>query len=160
MLQHKCQAFQLFEHSHKKRKDHVSCDYDLNNKLFSYELKILNCDRLWENKKLSDENQRFDRIKSIHWYRLINIGWLADINMFNSMILLDWAWSLGTKTPWEDLVNKGANFADFVRFCPHAQARTQQSLLHLSAAIKANINISYWQQYCKPLAECHHYFYF
>ena len=66
MLQHKCQAFQLFEHSHKKRKDYVSCDYDLNNKLFSYELKILNYDRLWENKKLSDENQRFDRIKSIH----------------------------------------------------------------------------------------------
>ena len=37
-------------------------------------LKILNYDGLWENKKLSDENQRFDWIKLIHWYRLINIG--------------------------------------------------------------------------------------
>ena len=36
------------------------------NKLFSHALKILNYDRLWENKKLSDENQRFDWIKSIH----------------------------------------------------------------------------------------------
>ena len=31
----------------------------LNNKVFSYELKILNYDGLWENKKLLDENQRF-----------------------------------------------------------------------------------------------------
>ena len=49
-------------------------------------LKILNYDGLWENKKLSDENQRFDWIKSIHGYRLVNIGWLADINLFDSMI--------------------------------------------------------------------------
>ena len=46
----------------------------LNNKLFSHELKILNYDGLWENKKFSDENQRFDWIKSIHVYRLVNIG--------------------------------------------------------------------------------------
>ena len=36
-------------------------------KLFSHVLKILNYDGLWENKKLSDENQRFDWIKSIHF---------------------------------------------------------------------------------------------
>ena len=35
-------------------------------KLFSDVLEILNSDGLWENKKLSDENQRFDWIKSIH----------------------------------------------------------------------------------------------
>ena len=35
-------------------------------KLFSHVLKILNYDGLWENKKLSDENQRFDWIKSIY----------------------------------------------------------------------------------------------
>ena len=29
-------------------------------------LKILNYDGSWENKQLSDENQRFDQIKSIH----------------------------------------------------------------------------------------------
>ena len=46
----------------------------LNNKLFLHELKILNYDGLWENKKLSDENQGFDWIKSIHGYRLVNIG--------------------------------------------------------------------------------------
>ena len=38
----------------------------LNNKLFSHELKILNYDGFGENKKFSDENQRFDWIKSIH----------------------------------------------------------------------------------------------
>ena len=43
---------------------------------------------LWENKKLSDENQRFNWIKSIHWYGLVNIGWLADIDLFDSMIWL------------------------------------------------------------------------
>ena len=60
----------------------------LNNKLFSYELKILNYDGLWENKKFSDENQRFDWIKPIHWYWLVNINWLADIDLFKSMIWL------------------------------------------------------------------------
>ena len=49
MIQHKCQAFYLFE-----------------NELFSYELELLNYDGLWENKKLSDENQRFDLIKLIY----------------------------------------------------------------------------------------------
>ena len=52
-------------------------------KLFSRVLKILNYDGLWENKKLADENQRFHWIKSIHWYRLVNIGWLADINLLD-----------------------------------------------------------------------------
>ena len=60
----------------------------LNNRLFSHELKILNYDGLWGNKKIPDENQRFDWIKSIHGYRLANIGWLADINLFDSMIWL------------------------------------------------------------------------
>ena len=58
----------------------------LNNELFSHELKILNYDELWENEKFLNENQRIDWIKSIHGYRLVNIGWLADINLFNSMI--------------------------------------------------------------------------
>ena len=58
----------------------------LNNKLFSPELKILNYDGLWENKKISDVNQRFHWIKSIHVYRLVNIGWLDDINLLNSII--------------------------------------------------------------------------
>ena len=57
-------------------------------KLFSRVLKILNYDGLWENKKLSDENQRFDWIKSIPWYQLVNIGWLADIDLFDLMIWL------------------------------------------------------------------------
>ena len=46
----------------------------LNKKLFPHKLKILNYDRLWENKKLSDKNQRLDWIKLIHGYRLVNIG--------------------------------------------------------------------------------------
>ena len=46
----------------------------------------MNYDELWENKKISDENQRFDWIKSIHGYLLVNIGWLADTNFFDSMI--------------------------------------------------------------------------
>ena len=37
-------------------------------------LKILNYDGLWENKNLSDENQLMDWLKSIHRYRLVNIG--------------------------------------------------------------------------------------
>ena len=36
--------------------------------------------------KIPDENQRFDWMKLIHGYRLVNMGWLADINMFNLMI--------------------------------------------------------------------------
>ena len=53
---------------------------------FSHVLKILNFDGLWENKELSDENQRFDYMKSIHLYRSVNISWLADIDLFDSMI--------------------------------------------------------------------------
>ena len=49
-------------------------DSYFNNKLFSHELKILNYDGLWENKKFLDENQPFDGIKPIHRYRLVNIG--------------------------------------------------------------------------------------
>ena len=39
------------------------------------------------------------------------------------------------KTPWEDLVNKGSNFMDFVRFRAHTYTRTQQLLPPLWAAI-------------------------
>ena len=35
----------------------------MNSKLFSDDLKILNYDGLWENKKFSDKNRRFDWIK-------------------------------------------------------------------------------------------------
>ena len=35
-------------------------------KIFSHVLKILNYDGLWGNKKLSQENQHFDRIKLIY----------------------------------------------------------------------------------------------
>ena len=41
-----------------------------------------------KQKKFSDENLRLDWIKLIHLYWLINIGWLADINLFNLMIYL------------------------------------------------------------------------
>ena len=34
------------------------------------------------HRKLSGENQCYDWIKSIHWYQLVNNGWLADINLF------------------------------------------------------------------------------
>ena len=81
-------------------------------KLFSHLLKILNYDGLWENKKLAHENQRFDWIKLIHWYRLVNIGWLADTELFDSMI-------------WGDMVNKSSSFGDFVRFRSYTYARTQ-----------------------------------
>ena len=36
--------------------------------------------------KQKNENQHFDWIKLIHGYRLVNIGWFADINLFNLMI--------------------------------------------------------------------------
>ena len=39
-----------------------------------------------KTKKILDENQRFDWMKSIPGYPLVNISWLADINLFNSMI--------------------------------------------------------------------------
>ena len=57
----------------------------LNNKTLSHVLKIFNYDGIWENKKLSDENQRFDWIKLIHSYRLVNIGCLADMDLFDSV---------------------------------------------------------------------------
>ena len=38
---------------------------------YFHELKILNYDGLWENKKIPDKNQRFDWIESIS---LISIG--------------------------------------------------------------------------------------
>ena len=41
--------------------------------------KYLNYDGLWEDRKFPDENQCFDWIKSIHWYQLVNNGWLADV---------------------------------------------------------------------------------
>ena len=39
-----------------------------------------------KTKKILDKNQRFDWIKSICGYQLVNIGWLADIKLFDSMI--------------------------------------------------------------------------
>ena len=39
-----------------------------------------------KTKKILDENQCFNWIKLIHEYQLVNIGWLADINLFDSMI--------------------------------------------------------------------------
>ena len=39
-----------------------------------------------KTKKIPDENQHFDWIKSIDGHRLVNIGWLADMNLFDSMI--------------------------------------------------------------------------
>ena len=60
----------------------------LNNNLLSHELKISNYDGLWENKKIPDENERFDWIKPIHGYRLVYIGRLTDTNLFDSMIWL------------------------------------------------------------------------
>ena len=50
----------------------------------SHELKIFELWWLWENKKFSDENQCFDWIKSIHWYRLVHHGWLGHIDLFDS----------------------------------------------------------------------------
>ena len=44
------------------------------------ELQILNYDRLWENKKISDEIRLFDWIKLIDGYLLFNIVWFADID--------------------------------------------------------------------------------
>ena len=41
-----------------------------------------------KTKKLLDENLCFGWIKLIHWYQLVNIGWLADIELFNSMVWL------------------------------------------------------------------------
>ena len=79
--------------------------------------------------KLSDENQRFDWIKSIHWYRLVDIGWIADINLLDSF-------NHKNKNTVGGYGNKGSSFADFVGFHPHTKARTHQSLPHLSAVIR------------------------
>ena len=62
------------------------------------------------------------------WYQLI---WLDDLTCLIICVQ--------TKTLWEDMLNKSSSFADFVRFCPHTYARTQQSLPPLWAAIKLNI---------------------
>ena len=105
----------------------------------------MNYDGLWENKKFSHENQRFDWIRSIHWYLLVNTGWLADIDMFTSMI-----WIIST--PWEDLVNKVSNFKDFVRFCPQTYTRTQQSLPTLWTVITMmemlSLKLIHWYNDC------------
>ena len=45
-------------------------------------------------------------------YRLVNINWLSDFERLNDFIVYH---SLKRKTPWEDLVYKSTNFADF---CP------------------------------------------
>ena len=98
---------------------------------------------MYGEKKSLDENQRFDWIKTIHWHRLVNIGWLPDIDLFNSIIWL-------ISDPWEDLVNKDSNFADFVRFRPYTYARTHQflppinemlSTLEVNKVIEENGNV-------------------
>ena len=38
------------------------------------------------------------------------------------------------KIPWDDIVNKGSRFPDFLGFRPHTYARIQQSLPPLWAA--------------------------
>ena len=49
---------------------------------------------------------------------------------------IDWLiWFASLISTWEDLVNKNASFADFVRFRPYTYARTQQFLPPLWAAI-------------------------
>ena len=40
----------------------------------------------YEKTKKSRMKIKTDWIKPIHRYRLVNIGWLADINLFDSMI--------------------------------------------------------------------------
>ena len=39
-----------------------------------------------EKQKILDKNRRFNWIKSIHGYQLVNIGRVADINLFNWII--------------------------------------------------------------------------
>ena len=41
------------------------------------------------------------------------------------------------------MINKGSNFADFVRFHPHTYARIKQSLLPLMAFKFLDLNINY-----------------
>ena len=70
MLLRKCQGLQVFE-----QQAHMNW-------------KCLNYDGLWESKEFLNENQCFSWIKSIHWYQLVNDGWLTGIDLFVSMILL------------------------------------------------------------------------
>ena len=87
-------------------------------------MKILNYDGFWKTK--------IDEIKSVQWYRLVNIGWLADINMLTSMI-----WQVSpTKTPSENLFDKNSDFEDFARFRRYAYTCTQQSLPPLWTTIR------------------------
>ena len=79
----------------------------------------------YEKTKISDV-RCFDWIKLIDWYRLVNIDWLTDIDRLSGLAC--WPQSVRMKTLWEDLVNKGSNFADFIRFCPHTYTHTQQFL--------------------------------
>ena len=79
----------------------------------------------YEKTKISDV-RCFDWIKLIDWYRLVNIDWLTDIDQLSGLAC--WPQSVRMKTLWEDLVNKGSNFADFMRFCPHTYTHTQQFL--------------------------------
>ena len=39
-----------------------------------------------KTKIILDENQSFDWIKWIRQYQLVNMGWLTDIKLFDSMI--------------------------------------------------------------------------
>ena len=62
------------------------------------------------------------------------------------------------KTPWEDLVNKGSNFMDFVRFRAHTYTRTQQELAMDSLRPTTKV-LNYWYvgllyYICKKLKFC------
>ena len=86
----------------------------MNNKLFSHGLEILNNDGLWEIKKFLEENQRFVSIKSIDWYRLVNLFhvnvamWEHNINI-GLIFLHKQIKSEGTlflQLPWWNLIIK------------------------------------------------------
>ena len=64
-------------------------------KLLPDQLKILNYDGLWENKKLLDEIWRFDWIKVIDWYQMFNIDWLADVDWLDGLTF--YAYSIRTQ---------------------------------------------------------------
>ena len=107
----------------------------MNNKLFSHKLKILNYDGLWENKKILGykwtlQLDKIDSLISIGLYR-----WLADINLFVWLDDLACLTIIRKNESGDDLLNKGSNFAYFVRFRPYAYTGTQQSLLPLCVAI-------------------------
>ena len=95
----------------------------------------MNYDELWDNKKILGwkSTPLLDKIKlliSIGSYPLTCRYWLVWLDDSTCLTIIH-----KNETPWEDLVSKGSNFADFVRFRPHTYTRTQQSLPPLWVAI-------------------------